>query len=67
MGMDPLAMAQAGVAAGAVTQIVARSSKFSLFDSSKEVRSCFLLVGITLLAAVYISLQSFCLMVNHSA
>ena len=38
MGMDPMAMAQAGVAAGAVTQIVARSIKFSLFDSSKEVR-----------------------------
>ena len=33
-------MAQAGVAAGAVTQIVARAAKFSLFDSSKEVRHC---------------------------
>jgi ATP/ADP translocase len=35
--MDAVAMAQAGVAAGAVTQIVARAAKFSLFDSSKEV------------------------------
>ncbi len=36
MGMDPMAMAYAGVFAGALTQIVARSAKFSLFDSSKE-------------------------------
>ena len=33
-----MAMAQAGVAAGAVTQIIARSAKFALFDSSKEVQ-----------------------------
>ncbi|KAI7841534.1 hypothetical protein COHA_004705 [Chlorella ohadii] len=35
-GMDPAAMAFAGVAAGAVTQVFARSSKFSLFDPAKE-------------------------------
>jgi ATP:ADP antiporter, AAA family len=35
-GMDPTAMAFAGVAAGALTQVMARASKFSLFDSSKE-------------------------------
>lgn len=36
MGMDPTAMAVAGVAAGAITQVFARSSKFSLFDPAKE-------------------------------
>ncbi|KAL4419151.1 hypothetical protein ABPG77_009127 [Micractinium sp. CCAP 211/92] len=35
-GMDPAAMAVAGVMAGAVTQVFARSSKFSLFDPAKE-------------------------------
>lgn len=35
-GLDPAAMALAGVAAGAVTQVFARSSKFSLFDPAKE-------------------------------
>lgn len=35
-GMDPVAMAFAGVAAGAITQVFARSSKFSLFDPAKE-------------------------------
>ena len=35
-GLDPTAMAFAGVAAGAVTQVFARSSKFSLFDPAKE-------------------------------
>jgi AAA family ATP:ADP antiporter len=35
-GLDPAAMAFAGVAAGAVTQVFARSSKFSLFDPAKE-------------------------------
>jgi AAA family ATP:ADP antiporter len=36
LGMDPTAMALAGVAAGAVTQVFARSAKFSLFDPAKE-------------------------------
>lgn len=36
LGMDPTAMAVAGVMAGAVTQVFARSSKFSLFDPAKE-------------------------------
>lgn len=35
-GMNPSTMAFAGVAAGAVTQVFARSSKFSLFDPAKE-------------------------------
>ncbi|KAL4430786.1 hypothetical protein ABPG75_006042 [Micractinium tetrahymenae] len=35
-GMDPAAMAVAGVMAGALTQVFARSSKFSLFDPAKE-------------------------------
>ena len=34
--MDPTAMALAGVMSGCACQIVARSAKFSLFDSSKE-------------------------------
>jgi AAA family ATP:ADP antiporter len=36
LSMDPAAMAFAGVMSGCVCQIVARSAKFSLFDSSKE-------------------------------
>lgn len=36
LGLDPAAMAFAGVAAGALTQVFARSSKFSLFDPAKE-------------------------------
>ena len=35
-GLDPTTMAFLGVAAGAVTQVFARSSKFSLFDPAKE-------------------------------
>lgn len=35
-GLDAGAMAMAGAAAGAVTQVFARSSKFSLFDPAKE-------------------------------
>ena len=35
-GMDPATLAFVGVAAGAVTQVFARSSKFSLFDPAKE-------------------------------
>lgn len=35
-GMDPTTLAFVGVAAGAVTQVFARSSKFSLFDPAKE-------------------------------
>jgi len=35
-GMDPSTLAFVGVAAGAVTQVFARSSKFSLFDPAKE-------------------------------
>jgi AAA family ATP:ADP antiporter len=35
-GLGPLQMAYAGVAAGAATQVFARSSKFSLFDPAKE-------------------------------
>ena len=35
-GLTPIQMAYAGVAAGAVTQVFARSSKFSLFDPAKE-------------------------------
>jgi len=35
-GLGPPAMAYAGVAAGALTQVFARSSKFSLFDPAKE-------------------------------
>lgn len=35
-GMNPVAMAFAGVAAGGITQVFARSSKFSLFDPAKE-------------------------------
>ncbi len=35
-GLDPASLAFVGVAAGAVTQVFARSSKFSLFDPAKE-------------------------------
>eukprot|EP00889_Picochlorum_renovo_P007821 jgi/Picre1/34851/NNA_002317.t1 len=35
-GLDALTLAYVGVAAGAVTQVFARSSKFSLFDPAKE-------------------------------
>ncbi len=35
-GVDPTTMAFMGVAAGAITQVFARSSKFSLFDPAKE-------------------------------
>jgi AAA family ATP:ADP antiporter len=35
-GLEPATMAFMGVAAGAVTQVFARSSKFSLFDPAKE-------------------------------
>ena len=35
-GLSPTAMAFAGVAAGALTQVFARSAKFSLFDPAKE-------------------------------
>mgnify|MGYP002628872248 CR=1 FL=1 len=35
-GLEPTTMAFMGVAAGAITQVFARSSKFSLFDPAKE-------------------------------
>jgi AAA family ATP:ADP antiporter len=35
-GLSPVAMAFAGVTAGAATQVFARSSKFSFFDPAKE-------------------------------
>ena len=35
-GLDPASLAFIGVAAGAITQVFARSSKFSLFDPAKE-------------------------------
>lgn len=35
-GLDPATLAFVGVAAGAITQVFARSSKFSLFDPAKE-------------------------------
>eukprot|EP00193_Tetraselmis_chui_P017386 CAMPEP_0177784230 /NCGR_PEP_ID=MMETSP0491_2-20121128/19569_1 /TAXON_ID=63592 /ORGANISM="Tetraselmis chuii, Strain PLY429" /LENGTH=651 /DNA_ID=CAMNT_0019304941 /DNA_START=222 /DNA_END=2178 /DNA_ORIENTATION=- len=36
IGIAPVALAAAGVTAGAVTQVFARSAKFSLFDPAKE-------------------------------
>ena len=35
-GLGPAAMAVSGAVAGAVTQVFARSAKFSLFDPAKE-------------------------------